>query len=291
MWLHASSWQPWIDLFEERGYPATAPGRPGDAATVEPILIGHSFGGLIAQKLLGAGLGAATVAIDAAQIEVVLPLPLSALRSGFPVLGNPTKSIPAPGKPLFEAAAANFNPHSPAEVATANESRGPLLLIWFEWHEIMPALAARYTVVAPDLPGAGESDAPAGGYDKKTMAAKIHGLLVSQGLNRDIRLVGHDIGTMVAYAYAAAHPAEVKRLVRSEAPIPDESIYSFPALSTDGPGPLAVRVLPAVQRHSRADGERPRGAVGCRCSTSAPTTASRTSSPSRSRATPPASPP
>jgi pimeloyl-ACP methyl ester carboxylesterase len=108
---------------------------------------------------------------------------------------------------------------------------------WYEWHAIMPALAARYTVVAPDLPGAGKSDAPAGGYDKKTMAADIHRLLVTLGLNRDIRLVGHDIGTMVAYAYAAAHPAEVKRLVLSEAPIPDDRIYTFPALSAAGPGP------------------------------------------------------
>jgi pimeloyl-ACP methyl ester carboxylesterase len=192
LWLHASSWQPWIELFTERGYQPVAPGWPGDAATVEqtrenpdalaghgiddavdhyahiidgldakPILIGHSFGGTIAQKLLGLDLGAAAVAIDAAQIKGVLPLPLSTLRSGFPVLGNPANrskavsltpgqfryafgnalteeesrelydrwSIPAPGKPLFEAAAANFNPHSPAKVDTANESRGPLLLI------------------------------------------------------------------------------------------------------------------------------------------------------------------
>ncbi|MFF5077452.1 alpha/beta hydrolase [Actinoplanes sp. NPDC000266] len=192
LWLHSSSWQPWIDLFTERGYQPVAPGWPGDAPTVEetranpdalaghgiddvvehysaiiaglpakPILIGHSFGGMIAQKLLGLDLGAAAVAIDAAQIKGVLPLPLSTLRSGFPVLGNPANkskavsltpeqfryafgnavseeesrqlydrwSIPAPGKPLFEAAAANFNPHSPAKVATDNESRGPLLLM------------------------------------------------------------------------------------------------------------------------------------------------------------------
>ncbi|GIE76890.1 dehalogenase [Actinoplanes philippinensis] len=121
--------------------------------------------------------------------------------------------------------------------------RGPVLVLvhgypqtWYEWHEIMPALAEHYTVVAPDLRGAGKSDAPAGGYDKKTMAADIHGLLVKLGLNRDIRLVGHDIGTMVAYAYAAANPTEVKKLVLSEAPIPDESIYSFPALPKTGRG-------------------------------------------------------
>jgi pimeloyl-ACP methyl ester carboxylesterase len=108
---------------------------------------------------------------------------------------------------------------------------------WYEWHAIMPTLAAAgYTVVVPDLPGAGKSDAPAGGYDKKTMAAGIHGLLVSLGLNTGIRLVGHDIGTMVAYAYAAAHPGEVKRLVLSEAPIPDENINAFPAQPAIGHG-------------------------------------------------------
>ncbi|MEU7870283.1 alpha/beta hydrolase [Dactylosporangium sp. NPDC049140] len=120
---------------------------------------------------------------------------------------------------------------------------GPTLVLvhgfpqtWYEWRGILPELAKHYTVIAPDLRGAGRSDAPAGGYDKKTMAADIHGLLVQLGLNRDIRLVGHDIGTMVAYAYAAAHPDEVTKLVLSEAPIPDEGLYNFPALTKQGPG-------------------------------------------------------
>ncbi|GAA4579489.1 alpha/beta fold hydrolase [Planotetraspora phitsanulokensis] len=192
LWLHATSWTAWTDLFQEAGYTPSAPGWPGDGATVEesranpdaiaghgiddvvehyakiinglperPILIGHSFGGMIAQKLLGLDLAAAAVAIDAAQIKGVLPVPLTALRSALPVFRNPANrnravslteeqfryafgnavseeesaelyrrwSIPAPGKPLFEAAAANFDPHSPAKVATGNEARGPLLLI------------------------------------------------------------------------------------------------------------------------------------------------------------------
>jgi pimeloyl-ACP methyl ester carboxylesterase len=192
LWLHASSWAPWEELFEERGYRALAPGWPGVAETVEearakpesiadqgiddvvehyariiaelpepPVLIGHSFGGMIAEKLLGQNRAAAAIAIDAAQIKGVLPLPLSALRSTFPVFSNPANkhravsltaeqfrfafgnavsteesdelyerwTIPAPGKPLFEAAGANFSPHSPAKVDTDNDARGPLLLI------------------------------------------------------------------------------------------------------------------------------------------------------------------
>lgn len=119
---------------------------------------------------------------------------------------------------------------------------GPTLVLlhgypqtWYEWRHIMPALAQHYTVIVPDLPGAGDSDAPATGYDKKTMAEDIHGLLVRIGKDRDIRIVGHDIGTMVAYAYAAAHPQDVTKLVLSEAPIPDPAIYQFPALTADGP--------------------------------------------------------
>jgi pimeloyl-ACP methyl ester carboxylesterase len=192
LWLHATSWADWIDLYREAGYEASAPGWPGDPETVQeardnpesiadhgiddvvdhyakiiadlgekPVLVGHSFGGMIAQKLLGQDLAAGAVAIDAAQIKGVLPLPLSALRATLPVFKNPANrhravsltaeqfrfafgnavseeesdalferwTIPAPGKPLFEAAAANFDPHSPAKVDSANASRGPLLLI------------------------------------------------------------------------------------------------------------------------------------------------------------------
>ncbi|MFD1541094.1 alpha/beta hydrolase [Nonomuraea guangzhouensis] len=192
LWLHATSWSSWIELFTTAGYNATAPGWPGDSESVElsrknpdsiadhgiddvvahyteiinaldvkPILIGHSFGGMIAEKLLGQDLARAAIAIDAAQIKGVLPLPLSALRSTLPVFKNPANkhravsltldqfaysfcnaipaqegaelyerwTIPAPGKPLFEAAAANFSPHSPAKVDTGNNARGPLLLI------------------------------------------------------------------------------------------------------------------------------------------------------------------
>jgi pimeloyl-ACP methyl ester carboxylesterase len=192
LWLHASSWAPWQDFFGQAGYTTSAPGWPGDADTVAdtrakpddeadhgidditnhyatvidamatpPILIGHSFGGLIAEKLLGQGRGAGAVAIDAAQLKGVLVLPLAAARTGLPVLKNPRNkhraitltpkqfrysfgntlsdeesqelydkwTIPGPGRPLFEAAFAAFSRHSPDEVDTANTDRGPLLLI------------------------------------------------------------------------------------------------------------------------------------------------------------------
>jgi pimeloyl-ACP methyl ester carboxylesterase len=192
LWLHSTSWRPWQEFFTAAGYRTIAPEWPGTPGTVAearatpdsaanhgiddvtahyigiienldeaPILIGHSFGGMISEKILGLGHAAAAVAIDAAQIKGVLPLPLSALHSTLPVFKNPANihravsltaeqfrysfgnavseqesqalfeqwAIPSPGKPLFEAAAANFSLHSPAKVETGNEERGPLLLI------------------------------------------------------------------------------------------------------------------------------------------------------------------
>ncbi|MEV8631273.1 alpha/beta hydrolase [Streptosporangium sp. NPDC051023] len=121
--------------------------------------------------------------------------------------------------------------------------RGPTLVLlhgypetWYEWRAILPALAEHFTVVAPDLRGAGGSSVTRGGYDKRTMAADLEALLTRLGLDHDINLVGHDIGTMVAYAYAARHQDKVARLVLSEAPIPDDRIFTFPTLTSTGPG-------------------------------------------------------
>jgi pimeloyl-ACP methyl ester carboxylesterase len=107
---------------------------------------------------------------------------------------------------------------------------------WYAWREVMPELARYYTVVAPDMRGAGDSDAPADGYDKKTLAGDLHGLLAQLGIGGSVRVVGHDIGAMVGYAYAAQYPDSVERLVFCEAVIPDESIYRMPVLTPDAPG-------------------------------------------------------
>jgi non-heme chloroperoxidase len=192
LWLLPHSWDRWATVFAEAGYAPVQPGWPDDPETVEeakahpevfahksvgqiadhnaevigrlktkPAVIGHSFGGLIAQILAGRGLSAATVAIDPAPFRGVLPLPLSALKSAAPVLGNPanrnravpltydqfryafanvvsedeakqlheTFAVPGSGVPLFQAAAANLNPWTEAKVDTRNPDRGPLLII------------------------------------------------------------------------------------------------------------------------------------------------------------------
>jgi alpha-beta hydrolase superfamily lysophospholipase len=209
LWLHATSWTPWMDLFRAQGYQPIAPGWPGEPDTVEdarnhpelvadttidaatehfadiiadlddvPVLVGHSFGGLIVEKLLGEGIGAGAVAIDPAQIKGVLPLPLAQLRAGLPGLGNPANlhkavsltakefrfgfgnalseeesnalyekwTIPSPARPLFQAAAANFVMHSQAAVDTANQTRGPLLLISGTADHTVPDVVTRSTL-------------------------------------------------------------------------------------------------------------------------------------------------
>ena len=90
---------------------------------------------------------------------------------------------------------------------------------WYAWRHVMPALAQNYTVIAPDLRGLGDSSKPPTGYDGKTVAEDIHQLVTQLGFNT-IFLVGHDIGTWVAYPYAAEHPTEVEKLVIMEVPPP-----------------------------------------------------------------------
>lgn len=106
---------------------------------------------------------------------------------------------------------------------------------WYEWRKVMPTLALHYRVIALDLRGAGQSDAPSTGYDKATLARDVHGVIQQLQLG-PVNVVGHDIGLMVAYVYAATYPTEVRRLVLMDAPLPDESVYTFPALTANGPG-------------------------------------------------------
>ena len=108
----------------------------------------------------------------------------------------------------------------------------PLLLIhgfgqnWYMWNRLLPELSKHFTVIAPDLPGLGESDKPDSGYDKKTLAADLHGLVTQLGFS-DIDVVGHDIGLMVAYAYAAQYRNEVKKLALLDALLPGvEPVWS-----------------------------------------------------------------
>jgi non-heme chloroperoxidase len=157
--------------------------------TRKPAIIGHSFGGLLTQILAGRGLAVGSVAIDPAPFRGVLPLPMSSLKSAFPVLGNPanrnravpltyeqfcyafanavsedeakelyeTFAVPTSGKPLFQAAAANLNPWTEAKVDTENPARGPLLIISGEKDNTVPwAIANASYKQQQDNPGVTE---------------------------------------------------------------------------------------------------------------------------------------
>ena len=134
-----------------------------------------------------------------------------------------TSELPAPPPPGFVSATAEVNGLALHYVRGGTGE--PLVLLhgwpqtWYEWYPLLPALAEHYTVIAPDMRGFGASAKPPTGYDTGTLADDIHQLVRQLGFGR-IRLVGHDIGLMVAYAYAAAHPQEVHRLVLLDAPIP-----------------------------------------------------------------------
>jgi pimeloyl-ACP methyl ester carboxylesterase len=194
LWLHSSSWQPWAEKFRAAGYQPILPEWPGVPDTVAearehpetqagvgldeivehhaqvvsslpepPVLLGHSFGGLVVMSLLDRGLGRAGVAIDPAPIRGVVRVPPAELATGFPVLRNPANrkravsltstqfrssfgntlseeesaqlheqwTIPGPGRPLFQAALANATPKSRAATAvdTRKAGRAPLLIV------------------------------------------------------------------------------------------------------------------------------------------------------------------
>jgi len=201
LWLLPSSWDRWVTRFEEAGYVALTPGWPDDPKTVaearehpevfagkgiteiadheeaiirrldrKPVIIGHSFGGLLTMILAGRGLAAASVAISPAPFRGVLPLPLAALRSASVALRNPANwnravplsyeqfrysfanavgedeakelylgySVPGAGEPLFQAASANLNPWSEAKVNSTNPERGPMLIVSADSDQTVP---------------------------------------------------------------------------------------------------------------------------------------------------------
>jgi pimeloyl-ACP methyl ester carboxylesterase len=205
LWLLASSWDAWKVRFEAEGYATVAVDWPGDAVsvtearagndslagvgvqeitdhiaevvralTMKPIVIGHSFGGLLAQRIADLGLASATVAIDPAPFKGVLPLPASTLKASSPVLANPanrkrtvtltfdqfrygfanvvsehdarelydTFHVAGPGRPLFQAASANLTSGKATKVDVTNAERGPLLIINGEQDHIVPNAVA-----------------------------------------------------------------------------------------------------------------------------------------------------
>jgi pimeloyl-ACP methyl ester carboxylesterase len=192
LWMTPQSWEPWVRRYTDRGFHTIAPAWPGmdrpiealreDSSAIDhlgiteivdhydaiiagmaqpPIIMGHSFGGLITQILLDRGRGIAGIAIDSAPVKGVLSLPVSAIRSSLPALKNPAnnhksvmlspeefhyaftntltaeqslaiyerQAVPGPGRVLFQAALANLNPHAASKVHFENDDRAPLLII------------------------------------------------------------------------------------------------------------------------------------------------------------------
>jgi pimeloyl-ACP methyl ester carboxylesterase len=220
LWLLDSSWNHWGPFFEDAGYSAVAPSWPDDPPTVElarqdpsvfagktigdiaayqqeiigqldtkPAVIGHSFGGLLAQILAGRGLSAATVAVDPAPSRGVLPLPPAAIKSSAAVLTNPANRhravaltfeqfrygfgnavsqdearqlyeqyhVAGSGIPIFQAAFANFNPRTEAKADKKNPGRGPMLIIGGEKdHQVPWAIASATYKEQSENPGVTE---------------------------------------------------------------------------------------------------------------------------------------
>lgn len=154
----------------------------------------------------------------------------------------------APSPAVSDAALVRTLPGFKEGYATVNGVRlhyvaggagAPLVLLpgwpqtWWAWHKIMPALAQGHRVIAVDLRGMGGSSKPVDGYDKKTMAADIHALVLQLGYDK-ADIAGHDIGAQVAYAYAANFPQATNKLIMLDVPHPDPGLYQWPLLPEAG---------------------------------------------------------
>jgi pimeloyl-ACP methyl ester carboxylesterase len=245
LWLHPSSWAPWLQLFGERGYEPSAPGWPGVASTVDdtranpdavadrgieevadhyariidrmprrPVVIGHSFGGLIAEMLVVHGHAAAAITIGAAHIDGVPWLPFAPLRDRLPLFKNPANrdraisltaeqfrdsfgnavdeqesdemyerwSIPAPSRPLFEAAEDKLALYLPYSSAHAEADRPPLLVV----------LAGKDQTVPPDFAGwEAAQGTPSAATDVVEFPDRGHSLTIDRGW-REIAETGID---------------------------------------------------------------------------------------------------
>jgi pimeloyl-ACP methyl ester carboxylesterase len=155
--------------------------------------------------------------------------------------------------PAAEAIASKFAEVDGAKLHYLTAGKGPAVVLLHGytqtsrmWRPIIPLLAEKFTVIAPDLPGIGDSDIPKKGLDMKSAAASVHALVKSLGITK-ARVVGHDIGLMVAYAYAAQFPSEVEKLVVMDAFLPGvpgwEDVYNNPRIwhfRFNGPTPEAL---------------------------------------------------
>ncbi|WP_418499361.1 alpha/beta fold hydrolase [Flagellimonas sp.] len=116
----------------------------------------------------------------------------------------------------------------------------PLILLpgwpqtWWSYRHIMPLLAEKYSVIAVDLRGMGDSDKPEEGYSKKNMADDIMELIAALGYDK-VHMAGHDIGANVAYSFAVNHPESIDKLILLDTPPPDENMYRLPMLPVGTP--------------------------------------------------------
>ena len=179
------------------------------------------------------------------RLDLTMVLLAALLAAAPPVL--------AQAKPAAGAIESRFADVEGSRLHYLTAGKGPVVILLHGytqtgrmWRPLFPRLADRFTVIAPDLPGIGDSGIPKDGFDMKTAAIRIHALAKSLGVTK-ARVVGHDIGLMVAYAYAAQFPDEVEKLVVMDAFLPGvpgwELAYNDPNMwhfRFNGPTPEAL---------------------------------------------------